>query len=70
LWVQPTQVSAQALTDRLGSLPATLFHQVFHDLLPQLHQRWQARHRPLSRVGMEKSKRDSASGIIVVFSTQ
>src|ERR671917_746411 len=39
LWVQPTQVSAQALTARLGSLPAALFHQVLDDLLPQLHQR-------------------------------
>jgi Transposase DDE domain len=47
LWVQPTQVSAQALTDRLGSLPASLFHQVFHDLLPHLQQRWQARRRPI-----------------------
>lgn len=47
LWVQPTRVSPQALTDRLGSLPAALFHQVFHDLLPSLHQRWQARRRPI-----------------------
>jgi hypothetical protein len=47
LWVQPTQVSPQALTDRLGSLPAALFHQVVHDLLPHLHQRWQARRRPI-----------------------
>ena len=47
LWVQPTTVSPQALTDRLGSLPAVLFHQVVHDLRPQLHQRWQARRRPL-----------------------
>ncbi len=47
LWVQPTLVSAQALTDRLGSLPASLFHQVLHDLLPHLHQRWQSRQRPI-----------------------
>ncbi len=47
LWVQPTAVSAQALMQRLGSLPATLVAGVFHDLLPHLHTRWQARQRPL-----------------------
>ena len=47
LWVPPTPVSAQALTDRLGSLPARLFHQVLDDLLPQLQQRWQTRRRPI-----------------------
>lgn len=47
LGVQPTQVSAHALTDRLGSLPASLFHQVCHALLPHLQQRWQARRRPI-----------------------
>ena len=48
LWVEPTQVSSQALTERLGSLPASLFEQTLHDVLPQMQQRWQSRRRPLS----------------------
>jgi hypothetical protein len=48
LWVEPTQVSAQALTDRLGSLPAALFAQVLHDVLPQMQQRWASRTRPIA----------------------
>ena len=47
LWVQPLEVSPQALTQRLGTLPASLFAGVVHHLLPQLHQRWQTRHRPV-----------------------
>ncbi len=47
LWVEPTQVSSQAVTERLGSLPARLFEQTLHDLLPQMQQRWTSRSRPL-----------------------
>ena len=47
LWVKPTQVSSQALTERLGSLPASLFEQTLHDVLPQMQQRWTSRSRPL-----------------------
>ncbi len=47
LWTRPTSVSAQAVTDRLGSLPAPLFANVCHAVLPQIHQRWQARQRPV-----------------------
>src|SRR5918912_1056859 len=47
LWVEPTKVSSQALTERLGSLPACLFEQVLHDILPQMQQRWQSRQRPI-----------------------
>ena len=47
LWVEPTQVSSQALTERLGSLPAGLFEQVLHDVLPAMQQCWQSRHRPI-----------------------
>ena len=47
LWVEPTKVSSQALTARLGSLPACLFEQVLHDILPQMQQRWQSRQRPI-----------------------
>jgi Transposase DDE domain len=47
LWVEPTQVSSQALTERLGSLPASLFEQTLHDVLPQMQQRSESRTRPL-----------------------
>ena len=50
LWVQPTRVSQSALVQRLGTLPAPLFANVLHDLLPQLHQRAHARQRPLPPV--------------------
>ncbi len=48
LWVQPKAVSAQALTQRLGALPASLFAGVFHEVVPQLQQRWQTRTRPVA----------------------
>ena len=47
LWAAPVKVSSQALTQRLTSLPAGLFAGALTDLLPQLHQRWAARRRPL-----------------------
>ncbi len=50
LWVAPVQVSQQALVDRLGSLPAALFRQVLDEVLPRMHERWQARTRPLPPV--------------------
>ncbi len=47
LWVEPAQVSQQALVERLGSLPAELFQRVLDDVLPRMQERWQARTRPL-----------------------
>ena len=48
LWCPPTQVSQQALSNRFLRFPADLFEQVFKELVPQLHQSWQARvRRPL-----------------------
>jgi hypothetical protein len=47
LWTSPTQVSQQALSQRLRVFPAALFARVFADLLPQLQARWAARGRPL-----------------------
>ena len=47
LWVQPLNVTQQALSLRLTSLPAGLFGAVLSDLLPELHQRWAVRQRPL-----------------------
>ena len=47
LWTSPTQVSQQALSQRLRVFPATLFARVLNDLLPLLATRWQARQRPL-----------------------
>ncbi len=42
-WAEPTQVSQQAVSERLRTLPAPLFQQVLLTLLPQLQTRWQSR---------------------------
>jgi hypothetical protein len=47
LWSPPRQVSQQALSLRLRSLPAALFGEVVHALLPVLQARAAARSRPL-----------------------
>ena len=47
LWEEPKQVSQQALSQRLNTLPAILFLNILNLLLPQMQQRWQARQRPL-----------------------
>jgi hypothetical protein len=44
LWVEPTQISQQALSDRLATLPAELFAALWGELAPTLQQR--AAHRP------------------------
>jgi hypothetical protein len=50
LWCKATIVSQQALSQRFLSFPATLFEQVFFDLLPQFKQRWKQREqRPLPK---------------------
>ncbi|MCL4395486.1 MAG: IS4 family transposase, partial [Chloroflexi bacterium] len=46
-WAEPTQVSQQAVSQRLRTLPAELFLQVLTTLLPQLQARWRERQRPL-----------------------
>lgn len=48
LWVPPMpRVTQQALAKRLQTLPAALFQRVLEIVLPQMHERWQARHRPV-----------------------
>ena len=47
LWAEPVKVSQQALSQRLATLPATLFHQILTDVLPILCERWTTRERPL-----------------------
>ena len=44
---EPKQVSQQALSERLNTLPAILFLNVLNLVLPIMQQRWQARQRPL-----------------------
>jgi hypothetical protein len=46
LWTPPVRASQQALSLRLRSLPATLFGEVFHTIIPLLVQRAAARTRP------------------------
>lgn len=47
LWAGPTQVSQQALSERLRTLPAELFWRVLQDVLPVMQANWQKRTRPL-----------------------
>jgi hypothetical protein len=47
-WAQPRRITQQALSLRLGSLPAELFWKVLAAVLPVMQTRFQARQRPLS----------------------
>jgi len=47
LWATAVTVSQQALSQRLGSLPAELFLRVLVAVLPVFHARWKDRQRPL-----------------------
>lgn len=47
LWVSPKKVSQQALSQRLTSIPAQLFLNILLSVLPQMHQRWLERKRPI-----------------------
>jgi len=47
LWATPQQISQQAVSERLRTLPAELFQRLLLAILPQLQTRWQARQRPL-----------------------
>jgi hypothetical protein len=49
LWQPPLKVTQQAVNTRLRQLPAKLFAQVLDEVLPQMHQRYSARVRPLPR---------------------
>jgi len=50
LWTPPLQVSQQAVSERLRTLPAALFGELLTTLLPQLAARAAARKRPLAPV--------------------
>ena len=47
LWADPLQVSQQALSERLRTLPAKLFWNVLQDVLPDMQANWLQRSRPL-----------------------
>lgn len=49
LWQPPLKITQQAVNSRLRQLPAALFAQVLDEVLPQMHQRYSARHRPLPK---------------------
>lgn len=49
LWQPPLKITQQAVNTRLRQLPANLFAQVLDEVLPQMHQRYSARVRPLPR---------------------
>lgn len=48
LWAAALVVSQQAMSQRLGTLPAELFLRVLTSVLPVFQARWQARQGPLS----------------------
>jgi hypothetical protein len=48
-WCSPVPISQQALSQRLLTFPAVLFHRVLEELLPTMHARFQERQRPLPR---------------------
>lgn len=50
LWASMSVVSQQAISERLRTFPPVLFLRLSLYILPVLHQRWQARHRPLRPV--------------------
>ena len=47
LWVPVMQVTQQAVSERLRIFPPILFLRILWSILPILHERWQARQRPL-----------------------
>jgi hypothetical protein len=47
LWSGPLLVSAQAMQQRLRTLPSLLWERILSDLLPIMQQRFQQRQRPL-----------------------
>lgn len=50
LWTPPVHVSQQAVSERLRTLPAALFREVVHAVVPQLQDRAATRSRPLPPV--------------------
>lgn len=47
LWAAPVTVSQQALSERLRTLPASLFERILQDVLPKMQAKWQERSRPV-----------------------
>lgn len=47
LWIPRMKVSAQAINERLRSMPSQLFMTVLLEVLPIFRSRWEARKRPL-----------------------
>ena len=62
LWETPRKLTPQAVSQRLNSLPADLFWRVLEAILPELHQRWAARHRPVPARSSLGAKPLHASG--------
>src|SRR5215210_429478 len=60
LWADPLPVSQQAVSQRLRCLPAALFERVLREVLPRLHERAQARQRPVPPVLARAQRRFSA----------
>lgn len=72
LWTPPLAVSAQAVNQRLRTLPPALFERVLQDVLPGAHDRWRARtmagERPLPPV-LDRARRHFTAILAVDGST-
>src|SRR5262245_38371522 len=41
LWAEAVDISQQALSERLRTLPSSLFERIVQDVLPQMQTKWQ-----------------------------
>ena len=68
LWVESTEVSQQAVSERIRTFPAELFKRVLMDILPRMEERAEARTRPLPDA-VTRAKRHFTRILIVDGST-
>ncbi len=68
LWVESTEVSQQAVSERMRTFPAVLFERVLVELLPRMEERAAARSRPLP-ASVERAQQHFRRLLIVDGST-
>lgn len=69
LWAKVTQVSQQALSQRLLTFPESIFEKVLTELLVPLNQRWQARQKRTRALSVIHARQHFARFWIVDAST-
>jgi hypothetical protein len=68
LWVEPTEISQQALSARLNVLPADLFAEVWAAVAPELHQR--AAQRPTAQAALRATLHPDYERVWILDSTR